>query len=124
MPEGGDHDREGIRHPVTGPATRWNHLAVAANIYLSAIDERYRRWTIASRERPQNAADRQFYDRSRGPPTFQVFRYADDFVILVSGGFRYHIGAALTVKDVAPTFSESGYGEFQHGKADRLWPAL
>src|SRR5216684_3529547 len=56
-----------------------------ANVYLTAIDERYGRWTPRPRERLQNAADRRHYDRQRGRPTFQVVRYADDFVILVAG---------------------------------------
>jgi hypothetical protein len=74
-----------VRHPVTGTPQGGIVSPLPANIYLSAIDERYRRWTMASRERPQNAADRRFYDRKLGRPTFQVVRYADDFVILVSG---------------------------------------
>jgi len=74
-----------VRHPVTGTPQGGIVSPLLANVYLSAIDERYRRWTMASRERPQNAADRRLYDRRRGRPTFQVVRYADDFVILVSG---------------------------------------
>lgn len=37
------------------------------------------------RERPQNAADRQLYDRRRNRPTFFAVRYADDFVVLTDG---------------------------------------
>lgn len=74
-----------VRHAVTGTPQGGIISPLLANIYLSAIDERYRRWTMASRERPQNATDRRFYDRSRGRPTFQIVRYADDFVILVTG---------------------------------------
>ncbi len=74
-----------VRHSVTGTPQGGIISPLLANIYLSAIDERYRRWTMASRERPQNAADRRLYDRRRGRPTFQVVRYADDFIILVSG---------------------------------------
>lgn len=74
-----------VLHPVTGTPQGGIISPLRANIYLTAIDERYRRWTMAPRGRPQNAADRRLYDRRRGRPTFQIVRYADDFVILVSG---------------------------------------
>lgn len=74
-----------VRHPVTGTPQGGIISPLLANVYLSAIDERYGRWSIAPRERAQNATDRRYYDRRRGRPTFQMVRYADDFVILVSG---------------------------------------
>jgi group II intron reverse transcriptase/maturase len=74
-----------VRHPVTGTPQGGIVSPLLANVYLSAIDKRYGRWTMSSRERPWNACGRRTYDRKRGRPTFQIVRYADDFVILVSG---------------------------------------
>ena len=89
-----------VRHAVAGTPQGGIISPLLANIYLSAIDERYRRWTMASRERPQNAADRRFYDRGRGRATFQIVRYADDFVILVSGSLEQ----AEAERDALATF--------------------
>lgn len=74
-----------LRHPVTGTPQGGIVSPLLANIYLSAIDARYRRWTMTSRENTWNARGRRTYDRKRGRPTFQIVRYADDFVILVHG---------------------------------------
>ena len=64
-----------------------------ANIALSAIEERYERWVHHRRKirahRRSNgitaAGQVRMSDRLRGLPVFFPFRYADDFVILVSG---------------------------------------
>jgi group II intron reverse transcriptase/maturase len=64
-----------------------------ANIALSAIEERYERWvhhrtkTRAFRtcDGLKAALDCRSTDRRRGVPVFFPVRYADDFVILVSG---------------------------------------
>ncbi len=74
-----------LRHPVTGTPQGGIVSPLLANVYLSAIDERYRRWTVSSREKTGRAGGRRTYDRQRGRPTFQIVRYADDFVILVGG---------------------------------------
>ncbi len=74
-----------VQHPVTGTPQGGVLSPLLANVFLTAIDERYRRWTPAPRERLQNSADRRLYDRRRGRPTFRIVRYADDFVILVAG---------------------------------------
>lgn len=74
-----------VRHPVTGTPQGGIISPLLANIYLTAIDERYGRWSMRPRERPQNAADRRLYDRRRNRPTFFAVRYADDFVVLTDG---------------------------------------
>lgn len=65
-----------------------------ANIALSAIEERYERWTYhrtklrASRRKGDGAAaamGARGRDRSAGRCVFFPVRYADDFVVLVSG---------------------------------------
>lgn len=74
-----------VRHPVTGTPQGGIVSPLLANVYLTAIDERYGRWSQRPRERPQNAADRRHYDRQRGRPTFYAVRYADDFVVCTNG---------------------------------------
>ncbi|MEE8241163.1 MAG: group II intron reverse transcriptase/maturase [Nitrospirales bacterium] len=64
-----------------------------ANIALSAIEERYERWVHHRRKiRAHRSSDgvtaarqARMSDRRRGGPVFFPIRYADDFVILVSG---------------------------------------
>ena len=74
-----------IQHPVTGTPQGGVLSPLLANVFLTAIDERYRRWTVAPREQLQKAADRRHTDRRAGRPTFSIVRYADDFIILVTG---------------------------------------
>lgn len=75
-----------IHNPVTGTPQGGIVSPLLANIYLAALDERYRRWTPG---REQNSAararDRRQRDWKKGQPSFYIVRYADDFVILVSG---------------------------------------
>src|SRR3546814_11173620 len=56
-----------------------------SNIYLTAIDERYGRWSMRSLEPSMRAARRRALDRAKGKPTFYMVRYEDDFVVLVEG---------------------------------------
>lgn len=64
-----------------------------ANVALCAIEERYERWVHHRRKLRAHrrsdgiaaAASARMTDRLRGRPVFFPFRYADDFVILVSG---------------------------------------
>ncbi len=64
-----------------------------ANIALSAIEERYERWVHhrykmrahRTSDGVKAARDARMTDRRRGIPVFFPIRYADDFVILVSG---------------------------------------
>ncbi len=74
-----------LQHPVTGTPQGGVLSPLLANIFLTAIDERYKRWTAAPREQLQTAAGRRHYDRRLGRPTFSIVRYADDFIILVTG---------------------------------------
>jgi hypothetical protein len=63
-----------------------------ANIALSAIEERYERWTYqtakARADNPKRgmiaARNARMWDRSAGRCVFLPIRYADDFVVLVS----------------------------------------
>lgn len=56
-----------------------------ANVYLTALDERYYRWTFAPNEPPLRALGRRRCCRRYGKPIFFIVRYADDFVILTDG---------------------------------------
>lgn len=56
-----------------------------ANVMLTALDERYGRWTPSAHETPGSAQQRRYLDQKKGRPTFFHVRYADDFVVLVSG---------------------------------------
>jgi len=74
-----------VRHPVTGTPQGGVVSPLLANIYLTAIDERYGRWTPRPGESSLGAADRRRKDRNKERPTFYVARYADDFVVMVEG---------------------------------------
>ena len=57
-----------------------------ANVYLTAIDERYKRWIPNPRDKTRERAQQHLHsDYRRGRPGFYVVRYADDFVVLVQG---------------------------------------
>lgn len=74
-----------VRHPVTGTPQGGIISPLLANIYLTAIDERYGRWSSRPREPEWKASYNRQTDRNRGKPTFFVVRYADDFVVMVEG---------------------------------------
>lgn len=74
-----------VRHPVAGTPQGGIISPLLSNIFLTAIDERYRRWTPAPREALRNAHARRWRDYASGRPIFYIVRYADDFVVLVSG---------------------------------------
>ena len=73
------------RHPVTGTPQGGIISPLLANICLTAIDERYGRWSPRPGEEAHRATDRRKHDRKFGRPTFYAVRYADDFVVLVEG---------------------------------------
>ena len=77
-----------VRHPVAGTPQGGIISPLLANIYLTAIDERYGRWTGRPGEPMTRARDARGNDRRNGKPTFYAVRYADDFVILVNGTFE------------------------------------
>lgn len=56
-----------------------------ANIMLTALDQRYDRWTPSTRETANAAGQRRLRDQKKGLPTFLHIRYADDFAILATG---------------------------------------
>ena len=56
-----------------------------SNIYLTALDERYGRWSQRPSEPYMNAAARRVKDHKRRRTVFYLVRYADDFVVLVDG---------------------------------------
>jgi len=75
-----------LRHPVTGTPQGGIVSPLLANIYLTAIDERYKRWVPNPRDKTRERAQQRLQsDYKRGRPGFYVVRYADDFVILVQG---------------------------------------
>lgn len=76
-----------LRHPATGTPQGGVISPLLANIYLQAIEERYARHVPGPHEATsKQAANRRATDRMRSRPVFYVVRYADDFVVLVSGG--------------------------------------
>lgn len=77
-----------VRHATTGTPQGGILSPLLANVFLHRLDERYGRWTPRPREKQGNAKSRRCYDRQRGRPTFYMVRYADDFVLLVTGNRR------------------------------------
>ena len=75
-----------LRHPVTGTPQGGIVSPLLANVYLTAIDERYRRWVPNPRDKTRERAQQRLQsDYKKGRPGFYVVRYADDFVVLVQG---------------------------------------
>ncbi|MBK5945777.1 group II intron reverse transcriptase/maturase [Rhodobacter veldkampii DSM 11550] len=75
-----------LRHPVTGTPQGGIISPLLANVYLTGLDERYRRWVPNPRDKTRERAQQRLQsDHRRGRPGFYVVRYADDFVLLVQG---------------------------------------
>ncbi|MDE8654757.1 group II intron reverse transcriptase/maturase [Novosphingobium sp. H3SJ31-1] len=89
-----------VRHPVAGTPQGGIISPLLSNIMLTAIDERYRRWTPGPHETVTSATQRRARDYNSGKATFYIVRYADDFVVLVSGSRE----AAEAEKDALATF--------------------
>jgi RNA-directed DNA polymerase len=83
-----------------------NLSPLLANSALEVIEERYARWIYCAKDAEQHAARlARMYDRKAGRPVFFPIRYADDFVILVSGTYddavREKEALAAYLKDTA-----------------------
>ncbi|ODU21897.1 MAG: group II intron reverse transcriptase/maturase [Sphingopyxis sp. 65-8] len=89
-----------VRHPVAGTPQGGIISPLLSNIMLTAIEERYRRWTPGPYETVTSATQRRARDYNSGKATFYMVRYADDFVVLVSGPRA----AAEAEKDALATF--------------------
>ena len=84
-----------IYHPTATGTPQGGVLSpLLANIALSAIEERYW-WWVKHPHDPKlrtdgvrRGADRRKMDRKAGRPVFYPVRYADDFLILVSGSYE------------------------------------
>lgn len=74
-----------VRHPVAGTPQGGIISPLLANVFLTSIDERYRRWTPAPRIPLRRATYARIRDYGLGKPTFYIVRYADDFVVLSTG---------------------------------------
>lgn len=74
-----------IRHGATGTPQGGVLSPLLANVYLTVLDERYKRWIPCPGEKPTNSVSRRRNDRQKGKPTFYLVRYADDFVLLATG---------------------------------------
>jgi group II intron reverse transcriptase/maturase len=112
-----------IRHPVTGTPQGGVLSPLLANIFLTAIDERYKRWTPSPYENPLRAAERRIRSRKAGIPSLFIVRYADDFVILVTGTekdavceknalsefLEEELGLSLSVEKTLVTKAECGF---------------
>jgi RNA-directed DNA polymerase len=72
-----------------------------ANVALSVLDEHFAKIPGG----PQTSTKRRFTRRQKGLPNYRLIRYADDFVVLVSGT-RAHTEALLP--DVARVLSTVG----------------
>lgn len=70
-----------VRHPETGTPQGGIISPLLANIYLTAIDERYGRWSVRPGENPTRAIRRRTFDRRKGNTTYFSVRYADDFIV-------------------------------------------
>ena len=84
-----------IYHPTATGTPQGGVLSpLLANIALSAIEERYW-WWVKHPHDPKlrtdgvrRGADRRKMDRKAGRPVFYPVRYADDFLIFVSGSYE------------------------------------
>jgi RNA-directed DNA polymerase len=89
------------RETVTGTPQSGILSPLLANVALSVLDEHFAKIPGG----PQTSPKQRFTRRQKGLPNYRLIRYADDFVILVSGT-RAHTEALLP--DVAQVLSTVG----------------
>ena len=113
----------GVRHPVAGTPQGGIFSPLLANIFLTGLDERYRRWTPAPRTSSGRAGSARFRDYHAGRPTFYIVRYADDFVVLTRGSreqaeteqkslaqfLKQELGLELSAEKTVVTAAEDGF---------------
>ena len=93
--------------PTTGGTPQGGVISpLLANIALSVIEERYGRWINRLNEPERRhdggakaAAGARDWDRKQGKPVFYPIRYADDFVVLVSGSYEDALAEKQALSD-------------------------
>jgi RNA-directed DNA polymerase len=89
------------KETITGTPQGGILSPLLANVALSVLDEHFAKIPGG----PQTSTKRRFTRRQKGLPNYRLIRYADDFVVLVSGT-RAHTEALLS--DVARVLSTVG----------------
>jgi RNA-directed DNA polymerase len=89
------------KETITGTPQGGILSPLLANVALSVLDEHFAKIPGG----PQTSTKRRFTRRQKGLPNYRLIRYADDFVVLVSGT-RAHTEALLP--DVARVLSTVG----------------
>jgi RNA-directed DNA polymerase len=94
-------ERDTAQDSITGTPQGGILSPLLANVALSVLDEHFAKIPGG----PQTSPKRRFTRRQKGLPNYRLIRYADDFVVLVSGT-RAHTEAL--VPEVAAVLSTVG----------------
>jgi group II intron reverse transcriptase/maturase len=84
-------DEERFIRTDAGSPQGGNLSPLLANVALGVIEEKYERWVHQCKSKTDGktaAWHARAFDRKAGRPVFFPIRYADDFVVLVSGSFE------------------------------------